>query len=95
MDRKIPRVCFVIALILASTLLPVSASSAETRETPRAAMRASTDWLGSALVRLDGLLAWFGGRERNGSSSTRTKEEAYGVCIDPQGRPYYCPNPPS
>ena len=95
MNRKIHRVIFVIALVLASTFLPVSAGSAESRETPRAAMRAGTDWLGSALARLDGLLAWIGGRERNGSSSTRTKEQVYGVCIDPQGRPYYCPNPPS
>lgn len=94
MDRKIHRVCFVIALILASTLLPISASSAERHEAPRAAMRAGTDWLGSALTRLDGFLAWIGGRERNEASSARTKEETYGVCIDPQGRPYPCPGGP-
>jgi hypothetical protein len=99
MDRKIPRVCFVIALILASTFLLVPASNAEPRETPRAALRAGTDWLGSALTWLNGLLEGRVERDRNRTTSVVAKAEdggdessVTGICIDPMGRPRPCPD---
>ena len=96
MRCKIPHASFVIALVLVSTFLPV-ASSAASREAPRATMRADSDWFGSAFAWLGRLLERGDRqqRERSTPSSTVTKADeagTNGVCIDPMGRPRPCPD---
>jgi hypothetical protein len=98
MERKIPQVCLVLAIILASTFLP-AASNAAPREAARVTITAGTDWLGSAVAWLGSVLERIDRdrqrRERNGVSMTAKAEgedEATGICIDPLGRPRPCPD---